>query len=36
MLTINTYKQVKNQTLDNAWQNDAYILRKPLAKYDKL
>ena len=26
MTILNTYKQVlKNQTLDNAWYNDAYI-----------
>ena len=28
MLTMNTYnKQVLNQTLDNAWQKDAYICK---------
>ena len=25
MTLVNTYKQVLNQTLDNAWLNDAYI-----------
>ena len=27
MLTTNTYKQVLDQTLNNAWQLDAYIWR---------
>ena len=27
MLTLNTYKQVLNQTLNNAWQLDAYICK---------
>ena len=30
MTIVNTYKQVLNQTLDNAWLQDAYI-RMPLA-----
>ena len=25
MTLVNTYKQVLNQTLDNAWTKDAYI-----------
>lgn len=28
---VNTYKQILDQTLNNAWNNDAYICRKPLA-----
>ena len=31
-ILVNTYKQIVDQTLDNAWTNDAYIGLIPLAK----
>lgn len=31
MIQVNTYKQIIDQTLDNAWNKDAYIR---LATYD--
>ena len=34
MKQVNTYKQVLNQTLNNAWQLDAYIYDLPNAKND--
>ena len=27
MMQVNTYKQTKNQTIDNAWTYDAYICK---------
>lgn len=36
MTLVNTYKQVLNQTLDNAWTKDAYICQATCEGYTEI